>query len=69
VPQGTVKWFNDTKAFGFIAPDEGDDVFVHVTGLAEGVTTLAENQRVEFEVTQGRKGLQAVDVKPIADAE
>jgi CspA family cold shock protein len=68
MPQGTVKWFNDTKAFGFIAPDEGDDVFVHVTGLAEGVTTIKEEQRVEFEVTQGRKGLQAVDVKPIADA-
>jgi cold shock protein len=67
VPQGTVKWFNDTKAFGFIAPDEGDDVFVHVTGLAEGVTTIKEDQRVQFEVTQGRKGLQAVDVKPIAD--
>ena len=68
MPQGTVKWFNDTKAFGFIAPDEGDDVFVHVTGLAEGVTTIKEDQRVQFEVTQGRKGLQAVDVKPIADA-
>ena len=68
MPQGTVKWFNDTKAFGFIAPDEGDDVFVHVTGLAEGVTTIKEEQRVQFEVTQGRKGLQAVDVKPIADA-
>ena len=68
MPVGTVKWFNDTKAFGFIAPDEGDDVFVHVTGLAEGVTTIKEEQRVQFEVTQGRKGLQAVDVKPIADA-
>jgi cold shock protein len=65
VPQGKVKWYNDTKAYGFIAPDEGDDVFVHVSGLAEGVTTLAEDQRVEFEVTQGRKGMQAVDVKVI----
>jgi cold shock protein len=65
VPQGTVKWFSTQKGYGFIAQDEGGDVFVHVTGLTEGTIALDENQRVEFEVTKGPKGLQATDVKPI----
>ena len=67
VPQGKVKWFSTDKAYGFIAQDNDSDIFVHVTGLAEGVTSLETDQVVEFEVTQGRKGLQAIDVKPIAE--
>jgi CspA family cold shock protein len=65
--QGTVKWFNAEKGFGFIAQDGGGpDVFVHFTAIAtEGYRTLEENQRVEFEVTQGQKGPQAEQVRPI----
>ncbi|MGH1565582.1 MULTISPECIES: cold-shock protein [Mumia] len=65
--QGTVKWFNDEKGFGFIAQDGGgDDVFVHYTAIAgNGFRTLAENQRVEFDVTQGQKGPQAENVRAI----
>jgi CspA family cold shock protein len=65
VPQGTVKWFSTEKGYGFIKQDEGEDIFVHVTGLAEGVTSLQDAERVEFEIGQGRKGPQAVDVKPV----
>jgi len=59
--QGTVKWFNAEKGFGFIAPDGGaPDVFVHYSAIeADGYRSLSENQRVEFEVTQGQKGPQA----------
>jgi CspA family cold shock protein len=64
VPQGTVKWFSTQKGYGFITQDEGGDIFVHVTGLAPGTTGLDENQRVEFELSEGRKGPQATDVKP-----
>ena len=62
---GTVKWFNDTKGFGFISSDDGTDVFVHQTAIiAEGHRTLAEGQRVEFDVAQGDKGPKAENVKP-----
>ena len=69
MPQGTVKWFSTQKGYGFITQDEGGDVFVHVTGLAPGTTGLDENQRVEFELSEGRKGPQATNVKPPAAAE
>lgn len=64
---GTVKWFNATKGFGFIAVDGGgDDVFVHQSQIQmRGYRELAEGQRVEFEVTKGQKGLQAANVRPV----
>ena len=61
--KGTVKWFNEDKGFGFIAREGGADVFVHYTAIrGDGIRNLAEGQRVEFNVEQGRKGLQATDV-------
>ena len=63
---GTVKWFNDAKGYGFISRESGDDVFVHHTAIQmEGFKSLSEEQRVEFSVEQGDKGLQAVDVVPV----
>ena len=64
---GTVKWFNDAKGFGFITPDGGGaDVFVHFSAIAaSGYRSLDENQRVEFDVTQGQKGPQAENVRAI----
>ena len=60
---GTVKWFNNQKGYGFISDAEGNDVFVHYTGLnMEGYKTLEEGQEVEFEVTEGTQGPQAVNV-------
>ena len=62
--QGTVKWFNDSKGFGFISQENGEDVFVHHTAIQmDGFRSLAEGDRVEFEVTKGPKGLQAQNVK------
>lgn len=64
---GTVKWFNAEKGFGFIAPDNGGpDVFAHYTAItSSGFRTLDENQKVEFEITQGPKGPQAEQVRPL----
>ena len=61
---GTVKWFNNSKGFGFIEREKGDDVFVHYSSIRDtgDFRTLAEGQKVEFEVTEGPKGLQASDV-------
>ena len=68
MPQGKVKWFSAEKAFGFIEQDPDNDIFVHVTGLAHGVTTLEKDQLVEYETEQGRKGPQATNVRPVAAA-
>jgi CspA family cold shock protein len=63
---GTVKWFNNAKGYGFIARESGDDVFVHYSALdGDGFRSLEENQRVEFDVEQGPKGLQAAHVRAI----
>jgi CspA family cold shock protein len=63
---GTVKWFNDTKGYGFIAPDEGGkDVFVHHTNIAgSGFKSLTEGSKVSFEQREGAKGIEAYDVSP-----
>lgn len=62
--KGKVKWFNKDKGFGFILTEEGKDVFVHYTGIAKnGFRTLEEGQEVSFELAEGKKGLQAIDVK------
>ncbi|MEW6006020.1 MAG: cold-shock protein [Stygiobacter sp.] len=64
---GTVKWFNSSKGFGFITQNNGDDVFVHFQAIqSDGYKSLNENDKVEFTVTQGPKGLQAADVKVIS---
>ncbi|MDH2430421.1 cold-shock protein [Sphaerisporangium sp. TRM90804] len=64
--QGTVKWFNADKGYGFIAVDGGKDVFVHYSAiLSEGYRSLEQGQRVEFEITQGQKGPQAEAVRTV----
>ncbi|WP_345147639.1 cold-shock protein [Arthrobacter ginkgonis] len=64
---GTVKWFNSEKGFGFIAPDDGsDDVFAHYSAISSsGYRSLEEGQKVEFDVVQGNKGLQAENIRPL----
>ena len=64
---GTVKWFNAEKGFGFIAPDDGSaDVFAHFSEIAsQGYRTLEENQKVEYDLTQGPKGMQASNIRPL----
>jgi cold shock protein len=67
VATGTVKWFNPDKGYGFITQENGPDVFVHFSAITgEGYRNLEENQKVEFEVTQGDKGPQATNVRPMA---
>lgn len=64
--KGTVKWFSNQKGFGFITDSEGNDIFVHYTGLlGEGFKTLEDGQEVEFEVIQSEKGPQAVNVRKL----
>jgi CspA family cold shock protein len=64
--QGVVKWFNDAKGYGFITQEDGQDVFVHYSAIqGSGFRSLAEGDRVEFEVTRGPKGLQAANVKKV----
>ena len=63
---GTVKWFNESKGFGFIAQEDGPDVFAHFKAInAEGFKTLAEGQKVSFEITEGQKGPQAENITVI----
>jgi CspA family cold shock protein len=64
--QGSVKWFNDAKGYGFISQEDGEDVFVHFSAIqAQGFKSLAEGDKVEFEVTRGPKGLQAANVRKV----
>jgi CspA family cold shock protein len=64
--KGKVKWFNETKGFGFIEQESGPDVFVHISAIqGSGFKTLAEGQEVEFTVTDGQKGPQAENVQPV----
>jgi len=67
MPQGTVKWFSQEKGYGFIIPDDGgEDLFVHHTGIVgEGFKTLDEGEKVSYEVTQGKKGMQAQNVSKV----
>ena len=62
---GTVKWFNANKGYGFIAQEEGNDVFVHVSAIEDANQSLDEGQSVEFDIVQGRKGPEAANVRPL----
>ena len=65
--QGQVKWFNDAKGYGFITQEGGEDVFVHYSAIqAQGFKSLAEGDKVEFEVTRGPKGLQSANVRKVS---
>ena len=68
MPEGTVKWFNDEKGYGFISPDDGSkDVFVHYSGIVgDGFRSLDEGDKVTYEAAQGRKGMQAENVSPVS---
>jgi CspA family cold shock protein len=67
MPEGRVKWFNEKKGYGFISRDDGDDVFVHFSEInMDGFKTLSEDQEVTFEIKDGPRGPQAVNVKPVA---
>lgn len=67
MPQGTVKWFNDAKGYGFLQEDDGGDVFVHHSEInMQGFKTLAEGERVEFETTAGPKGPKATNVQRLS---
>ncbi len=69
MPEGTVKWFNDSKGYGFISQEEGDDVFVHHSAIQqEGFKSLEEGEKVSFEIVQGPKGLQAANVTKSGNA-
>ncbi len=64
--RGTVKWFSEKKGYGFISREDGDDIFVHYSAIKrEGFKTLHEGDEVEFEISEGEKGLQATDVMPV----
>lgn len=64
---GTVKWFNDTKGFGFVTPEGGnEDLFIHFSSIQmDGFKTLKENQKISFEITEGPKGKQAINIQPV----
>jgi len=68
MPEGTVKWFNDSKGYGFISQEGGQDIFVHFSAIqGEGFKSLKEGERVSFEVVQGPKGLQAGNVRRVTE--
>ncbi|CCG19079.1 cold shock-like protein [Taylorella asinigenitalis 14/45] len=64
---GTVKWFNDTKGFGFVTPEgSNEDLFIHFSSIQmDGFKTLKENQKISFEITEGPKGKQAINIQPV----
>ena len=63
---GVMKWFNNTKGYGFLTDEEGNEIFVHYSAiLSDGYKSLKEGERVSFEVTEGKKGLQAINVKKL----